>query len=56
MPWEGGKPTQTAQATSDSRVRAVTSTQHPVLVWFVLRERHGQTLCDCGALGLNWTE
>ena len=36
-PWEGGKPTQTAQATSDSRVRAVTSRQHPVLIWFALQ-------------------
>ena len=27
-----------------------------MLVRFALRERHGTTLCDCGAVEMHWTE
>ena len=39
--------TQTAHETFDSRVSAVTSRQHLVLIWFGLQEQQGKTVCDC---------
>ena len=52
-PWEGDGLTQTAQESFDSRIRAVTSRRHSVLVWFALRERHGNTLDECRAIEMN---
>ena len=46
-PGKGDGLTQTARETFDSRVRAVTSRQHSVLVRFALRERQGKPLCEC---------
>ena len=51
----GDELTPTAQETFDSRVRAVTSRQHSVLVWFVLQEQHGKTMTSQGPkAGMHW--